>query len=253
MQGSGERLPWLNDEPASARATRTPVSSRRQRAMWPFYAALVALIMLVGGGGWWLGTRQRSSPPPQLPTESVSAAPIIREQLPAAEQAPEAVNAVAPPSAASSPRARPMARSQAPEQRGSEQAQEPTSEPNPDSGETLATRAVFPSDESFVGPPPPTTPRPVVVYHPQLDRGRVVQLGAFATRAQAEGTWRKVTRRYPYLTSKPKMVNTVDVRALGGGRRTRMYRLQLGTSSQAQSVVICQQLEKAGHSCVVVY
>jgi hypothetical protein len=81
----------------------------------------------------------------------------------------------------------------------------------------------------------------------------VVQLGAFATREQAENSWRRITRRYPYLATKPKMVNTVDVRALGGGRPTRMYRLQLVTSSQAQSVVICQQLDRAGHSCVVVY
>jgi hypothetical protein len=81
----------------------------------------------------------------------------------------------------------------------------------------------------------------------------VVQLGAFPTRKQAEDEWKRVTRRYPYLTTKPKMVNTVDVRGLGGGRPTRMYRLQLGTSSQAQSVVICQQLERAGLSCVVVY
>ena len=77
--------------------------------------------------------------------------------------------------------------------------------------------------------------------------------GLFPTRAQAEESWRKVTRRYPYLATKPKMVNTVDVRGLGGGRPTRMYRLQLGTSSQAQSAVICQQLERAGQSCVVVY
>jgi hypothetical protein len=81
----------------------------------------------------------------------------------------------------------------------------------------------------------------------------VVQLGAFPTRAQAEAAWKRVTRRYPYLASKPKMVNTVEVRGLGNGRRTRMYRLQLGTSSQAQSAVICQQLERAGQSCVVVY
>jgi hypothetical protein len=81
----------------------------------------------------------------------------------------------------------------------------------------------------------------------------VVQLGAFPSRAQAEETWRRVTRRFPYLASKPKMVNTVEVRGLGGGRGTRMYRLQLGTSSQAQSAVICQQLERVRQSCVVVY
>jgi hypothetical protein len=114
-------------------------------------------------------------------------------------------------------------------------------------------RTVFPADDPVATAPPVTGPRPIVVYHPQQNRGRVVQLGAFPTRAQAEQAWRRVTRRYPYLVSKPKMVNTVEVRAIGGGRRTRMYRLQLGTSSQAQSAVICQQLERAGQSCVVVY
>jgi hypothetical protein len=136
---------------------------------------------------------------------------------------------------------------------GSEIEAEVEPDPGPETEGPVSARSVFPAEEAVVTPLPATGPAPVVASHPQKYRGRVVQLGAFPSRAQAEATWQRVTRRYPYLATKPKMVNTVDVRALGGGRGTRMYRLQLGTSSQAQSAVICQQLERVGQSCVVVY
>ena len=252
MEATGERLPWLNDEPGTGSPGRRVSPTRPpSRGMWPWYAALLLLIVGVGGGLWWLGTRQQDAPPPELAQESSPSLPIARiepmiEVQPPVEIAPgKMVETSAPRVVRSGPVRGPDTRP-APVARGSH-------EPIEKAADAPNGRSVFPADESPAAPPPLTGPRPVVVYHPQPNRGRVVQLGAYATRVQAEEIWRKVTRRYPYLASKPKMVNSVDVRALGGGRRTRMYRLQLGTSSQAQSAVICQQLEKAGQSCVVVY
>lgn len=254
MDGTGERLPWLTDEPAPKVAPRSaPAKAKTGRAMWPVYLLFTLLIAAVGVGAWWLGTRQREAAPPELPAESPLAIPVAPAQRqPAPEPAlPEATNEIAPPEQFAAAPARPARRTPQP----SVQADPPQAleEESAAQADQAIGRSVFPADDTVIAPPPVTGPAPVAVYRPLSNRGRVVQLGAFPTRSQAEEVWRRVTRRYPYLASKPKMINTVDVRALGGGRRARMYRLQLGTSSQAQSVVICQQLERAGQSCVVVY
>ena len=79
-------------------------------------------------------------------------------------------------------------------------------------------------------------------------RGRLVQLGAYSTVRQADSAYRSIVWRYPYLAKKPKLVVTTP--PVGG---YRYYRLQLGTDSQAQSVVICQYLRSRGQSCIVLY
>ena len=249
MQASSERLPWLTDEaPRTASPDRRPAPGAR--AMWPWYLLLLLLIAGVGAGAWWLGTAQRKAPRSELPAEQSLPIPVTRDPPTASEPF---VSDPAPPEVevADAP-AQPVRRAPAPVARA---APPVFNEARPaDVDDAMpASRGVFPADEP-ASDPPLTGPSPVVVTRAQQPyRGQVVQLGAFPTRAQANDSWRQITRRYPYLATKPKMVNTVDVRGLGGGRPTRMYRLQLGTSSQAQSVVICQQLERAGHSCVVVY
>lgn len=260
MRIRDERLPWLPDEPEPAPVAAGPAPASKApapgRAMWPWYLLLLLLTAAVAGGAWWLGTRQREAPPPQLPVEEPVALPITRIE-PAPAPAAETPGVAAEPPATPVPagettreqiRRTATAGERPPESRPRETPSAARREPVRTSG-----RTVFPADEPIAVPPPVTGPRPVVVHHPQPNRGRVVQLGAFPTRAQADEAWRRISRRYPYLATKPKMVNTVAVRGVGGGRATRMYRLQLGTSSQAQSAVICQQLERAGQSCVVVY
>lgn len=262
MRIRDERLPWLADEPAPALAGPSKQArsgaSGTTRAMWPWYLALLLLVAAVAAGAWWLGTRQREAPPPQLPVEEPLAVPVApldgSANAVTAEPVPEPLARVQQ-QAPSVPAPAVPARGTTAEPEGQvEPEAETTTEPTAESAQgAVRGRSVFPAEETVMTAPPITGPAPVVVTPSRNYRGRVVQLGAFPTRAQAEATWQRVTRRYPYLASKPKMVNTVEVRALGGGRGTRMYRLQLGTSSQAQSAVICQQLERARQSCVVVY
>lgn len=246
MQASSERLPWLNDEPPRGPARAAKRRTSGGFGMWPWYLLLLLLVGGVALGAWWLGTGKDAAPP-VLPAEQSIPIPVNRP-APASDQAAAQQADVPPPDPdlAAPPPARP-----APERRSTGPG---NAEPQRARTGAREQRGVFPADEASAIPAPPQAgPAPIILYHPQPNRGRVIQLGAFPTRSQAEESWRKITRRYPYLATKPKLVNTVDVRALGGGRPTRMYRLQLGTSSQAQSVVICQQLERAGHSCVVVY
>jgi hypothetical protein len=97
---------------------------------------------------------------------------------------------------------------------------------------------------------PIAQPVPVIVQ--PVVRGRIIQLGAYPSQAQAELAWQAVVKKWPYLATKPRLVSPIDVRSTDG-KATRMHRLQLATASQAQSAVICQQLAKTRQSCVVVY
>ena len=77
--------------------------------------------------------------------------------------------------------------------------------------------------------------------------GRLVQIGAFGSRYQAKRGWWAMIRAYPALNRLPKVVN--DTRNSKG---RRFYRLQIGTTSQAHSEVLCQKMERIHFSCAVV-
>jgi len=245
MQVTGERLLPSSGEPRSERAP--PVEAAAGSRMWPWYLLFGLLVLLVVGGTWWLGTRQRGAPPPELPAEEPASIP-----LPPPIQAPAAGGTASLAASKTDSDAVVDALSKGLEPSARSSVTPPGLRRRPQQG-TGSGRSVFPADDASGIPPPLTGPEPVPVYPAETNRGRVVQLGAYPTRDQAETAWAKVTKRYPYLKTRTKMVNAVYIGSIGGGPSTRMYRLQLGTSSQAQSVVICQQLEKAGLSCVVVY
>ncbi|UUR07786.1 SPOR domain-containing protein [Sphingomonas glaciei] len=215
--------------------------------MWPWYLLLALVVAAVAAGAWWLSTGKEAAPP-ELPAEQ--SIPIPVTQATPAEPGTELTDP-AEPVADTAPFS-PARTSPRPVRRTAQRSAAPSEPGEAASPEGSVGRSFFPADDASATLPAPG-PTSVATYNPRPYGGRVVQLGAFPTRAQAEVNWQRITRRYPYLATKSKMVNTVDVRGLGGGRPTRMFRLQLGTSSQAQSVVICQQLERAGHSCVVVY
>ena len=94
-------------------------------------------------------------------------------------------------------------------------------------------------------PPPAASWRPPSIA-PQS--GRVIQLGAYSTTRQAESAWRSIAWRHPYLRTRQKVV--VPTQKVGGWT---YYRLRLSTETQAQSLVICQQLQAKGQSCIVIY
>jgi len=93
--------------------------------------------------------------------------------------------------------------------------------------------------------PPAARPKPTIPFTPT---GRIVQLGSYSTQRRAEMAYRTMVWRYPYLATKPKVISpTPPIQGY------RYYRLRLGTANQAQSLVICQQLQRRGQSCVVIY
>lgn len=71
--------------------------------------------------------------------------------------------------------------------------------------------------------------------------GSVVQLGAFANRAQAERAWSALSSRFSSVAGLDKMV----VPYPGG------IRLRAGASSPAEAREVCRALEAAGEACFI--
>jgi hypothetical protein len=78
--------------------------------------------------------------------------------------------------------------------------------------------------------------------------GRLVRVGTFRTARQAKKGWWAIVRMNPTLKRLPALV--VPVQSQRDGRV--YYRLQMGTTSQAHSTVLCQRMRMIGQSCVVI-
>ena len=92
--------------------------------------------------------------------------------------------------------------------------------------------------------PPKETKEPVAAESPPKatgGTGSVVQLGAFANRAQAERAWSALSARFPSVASATKLI----VPFPGG------IRLRAATSSSADARQVCQTLKSAGENCFV--
>jgi hypothetical protein len=92
-------------------------------------------------------------------------------------------------------------------------------------------------------PKPAETPKPAeaVPAQPSGGKGSVIQLGAFANRAQAERAWSALSARFPSVAAMNKLI----VPFSGG------IRLRAAASSPAEAKQTCQALKVAGENCFV--
>ena len=99
--------------------------------------------------------------------------------------------------------------------------------------------------------PPAAEPKPVETPKPQAaeaapeqptgGKGSVIQLGAFANRAQAERAWSALSARFPSVAAMNKLVIPFS-----GG-----IRLRAAAPSPAEARLACQALKVAGENCFV--
>jgi hypothetical protein len=89
--------------------------------------------------------------------------------------------------------------------------------------------------------PPAAAPEAETPAKPAGGQGSVVQLGAFANKAQAERAWTALSARFPSVAALNKMV----VPFPGG------MRLRAGASSPADAKAVCDTLKAAGENCFV--
>ena len=228
-----DRLPWLPDEPA-----RTRKSSGNMLG----WAAIA--ILLIAGLAYWLGLRsgEETSPAP----ESSLARPEATVRLPGAlDQSevqpvtvPKIERIVAPPI--------PVMESQPTPRRAQVERVRPKVEPAVEAtpAEAEPQGAVTPAPE----PPRPAVSGPWPVRVVDGASGRLIRVGAFRTAHQAKKGWWAIVRVNPALKHLPALV--VPVQSLRNGRV--YYRLQMGTTSQAHSTVLCQRMRMIAQSCVVI-
>ena len=264
-----DRLPWLEDEPASRAVPRVhepkPAKPRRAQGNPRELAGwAVAAGLLVAGASYWLGTQSvdqagsdydvaapeatvrlpeaRTPPPtPQLPMTEVpqvrpAPAPHVKFDRPARNERPAtARRKLTPMEMKDSDLSRTIS-----EQEAATAKLSPKSEP-------AAAAPVRPAP----APVAPLASRQQLRYWPARQTrgasGRLVQIGAFGSRQQAKLGWRRMKRAYPAVGRLQAVV--VETR---NSRGRRFYRFQIGTTSQAHSEVLCQRMERIRFSCAVV-
>ena len=232
-----DRLPWLPDEPARAPKRSGVVVG------WA-----IAALILVAAAAYWLGvhseTPQQFEVPSQPQTvplpEAAPPAPVTSEVRPV--PAPEVERVVAPPiPMIEEPAPAPVVRS-APVRRT---RANPASTKPPEMSQSEAPVEVH-RQSPVAARPAPLRPWPVR----ELDgaSGRLVRVGTFSTARQAKKGWWAIVRMNPALKRLPALV--IPVQSQRNGRV--YYRLQMGTTSQAHSTVLCQRMRMIGQGCVVI-
>jgi len=99
-----------------------------------------------------------------------------------------------------------------------------------------------PAKPTAAAPPPSAAaPQAQPEAKPTGGTGSVIQLGAFANRAQAERAWTALSARFPSIAGMSKMVVP-----FAGGMRLRAGAASAGDAKQA-----CDALKAAGENCFV--
>jgi hypothetical protein len=223
-----DRLPWLPDEPVTRPA--------RPRSGILIGTALAA-VLLVGGGALWLGSAgvDQLAPPASAPRKATTTVKLPEPRLAQPEvkiaPVPEVEPIVAPPTPVIEP---PRTVTRVAER-------------------TLTTpKAVETKSAPVVETPPkaeePERLEPWSVRVVDGAAGRLVRIGAFSSVHQAKRGWWAIVKVNPTLKRLPALV--VPVQSLRNGRV--YYRLQMGTTSQAHSAVLCQRMRMIAQPCVVI-
>lgn len=223
-----DRLPWLPDEPRVR---------RRSGSALPWVIGATAL---VGAASYWVGVTvtQREGEPQASSAAQPSQTIPLPQARPAEPQRVEPIEpVVAPPIAIiEQPAPQPVRRQivervrEKPVQPVAEQALPEPKAAEPAKAETEGVPSVWP------------------VRSIEGASGRLVRIGTFTTVHQAKRGWWGITKVNPALKRLPALV--VPVRSLRDGKT--YYRLQMGTTSQAHSAVLCQRMRMIAQSCVVI-
>jgi hypothetical protein len=109
----------------------------------------------------------------------------------------------------------------------------------------MPEQAVAPPPKPAAEPKPAETPKPqpaeAAPEQPAGGKGSVIQLGAFANRAQAERAWSALSARFPSVAAMNKLVIPFS-----GG-----IRLRAAATTPAEARQACQALKVAGENCFV--
>jgi hypothetical protein len=223
-----DRLPWLTDD------VRRP----RRSANWvvPFLAAsavaiIAALSFWLGTSGWLRSQQNgpvRSQSRVELPSASSPSAPALPESEPAMPQVEPA------------PMPRPVAMPEQKDVRVDAPA-----------AKRLAKRSRAAIHRAGTAKAKTSTETKTLKYaNPWVSSGvsgRMVRIGAYGSLEKGKKAWSQLAQLSPSFKRLPAVVTDLPSRT---GRI--YYWLQVGTTSQAHSEVLCQRMRSIGQSCLVV-
>jgi hypothetical protein len=222
-----DRLPWLPDEPQPKRSKRD-----RGGAM----LAGAAAILIVGGTAFWMGARSVEEMPVPAPVQPQASTTVRLPEARPVQPQVEPLAGTPIPIVEAEPQVRSVpvrhARAHKPHKTVSH----------------LSKPVVIAKAEPKPEPEKPEAPQPWPVRIIDGASGRLVRIGAFLSPHQAKRGWCAITKVNPALKHLPALV--VPVQSLRNGHV--YYRLQMGTTSQAHSAVLCQRMRMIAQSCVVI-
>lgn len=231
-----DRLPWLADD--------RPVAPRRKPRI--LILPLVVALLAIAAASYWLGWRvsdDKTRFDGRPASRSTVALPQPQEIQPEMPALPEQVDVTPVPLP-------PMPEIAQPEPVRIAPTTSPARPAKVKHTKRAASRPTKKGVEKVKAeqskPTYTTTPWPVRVEEGAA--GRLVRIGTFSSRRLAKRGWNVLMRNNPSLQRLPALV--VPVQSARNGKT--YYRLQMGTSSQAHSTVLCQRMRMIGQSCVIV-
>ena len=233
--GDSERLPWL--EPYRE------VIAEKRRAAARSHGGLVAVagtfaVLMAAMGGYWIGQRgERAVPTSPTVAESRPAVPVT----PAPSEAAPVTNMV---EAATEPEPAPKPVVEPEKPRKSAERAKPKPPPKAKIRKAGTRRTNYDRVTAKQREAARTWPKMPSPGPP----GRVIQLGAFSTRARAQAAYRQRTARYPLLGGMPQVIVPIITRPRG----EVLYVLRLGTQTRQQSHIVCRNLRRSGDHCLVI-
>ena len=230
-----ERLPWLTDD-----VRRRPKS--RRSASWVVAFLAASAVAIIAAFSFWLGMNGALAPRPAVTTQ-----PETRVDLPPAVNAPSE-SALAQPQPAM-PQVQP-ARVPAPVVIRQQEEVRIASAPR----ERKVVHRVNPAKSARPKAAAAARKAPekkaVTYSNPWKSdgvSGRMVRIGAYGSLEKGKKAWSQLAQLSPSFKKLPAVVTDLPSR---NGRI--YYWLQVGTTSQAHSEVLCQRMRAIGQSCLVV-
>jgi hypothetical protein len=237
LASDADRLPWLNDD------VRRP----KRSSSWVAAFVAASTVAVIAALSFWLGM---NGLPRGLSLPMSQGAPDARVDVPPAELGVFAQDQVMPevePSPVPGPVAlplegevRPSTAVAPPVRRVAAKRAAAVHRSRPARAKAASSKSKKPAEDAKV----------LKYANPWKSRGvsgRMVRVGAYGSMERGKEAWSRLAQLSPAIKELPAVVT--DIPSPTG--RT-LYWLQIGTTSQAHSEVLCQRMRAIGQRCVVV-
>ena len=226
-----DRLPWLTDD------VRRP----RRSTNWVVAFVAASAVAIIAALSFWLGmsgtlrllpnTQRQAEPRFELPSTSAPSETVLPEPaMPQVEPVPVSPQVALP--------AQEDVRMEAPPVRRVARKAAAAHRSKPVAGKSARAKATTSTDADS---------RYASPWESSGVSGRMVRVGAYSSLEKGKEAWSRLAQLSPAIKQLPAVVTDLPSKS---GRV--YYWLQIGTTSQAHSEVLCQRMRAIRQSCVVV-